>query len=137
MRNNKNLHLEGFIEKHEDGVRFKGDYESIANTVANALVGTDSAFEDSYSTNASLYNPKVFFRFYSSADKETLDEVQKKHILQITGALDIYETWYGYSEYTIEGYSVEHFMVGGHDIEKELSSYNGKYVHILIDVKGK
>lgn len=60
-------------------------------------------------------------------------------ILLSIGALDIFQEWYGYSEWTIMGYDVENFKLisedgGEHDLEKIFKSYIGKYVHIVIDI---
>jgi hypothetical protein len=41
---------------------------------------------------------------------------------------------YGYSEYTVEGFSIKEFKIGkAHDLKKILESKKGRYVHLLID----
>lgn len=133
----KTIHLEGKLKKDEDGMQLADEYVSVARMVADKIDSdTHSKHEeDEYNTDISVYAPNVFFRFYVSDAKCTLEEAEKGYVEKILGSLDIYSTWYGYSEYTIEGYNIENFTVGNHDIEKILESYDGKYIHILIDVK--
>lgn len=132
------IHLEGFIEIDQDGVSFKGDDESIASRIHNNIGGlwetSQHQPEDDYTSVASIYIPKVAIRMYFSDNQISLDEVTEKVILNTLGALDIYTEWYGYSEWTIMGYSVENFTVGNHNLEEILESYEGKYVHIVMEI---
>ena len=130
------IQLEGFIKKNEDGLCL-GNWDLLAEEIANKLKSSEKSKqeEDEYQTSTSVYSPKVFFRFYISDKKMSLEEIELKHFKRLSGALDIYTEWYGYSEYTIEGYNVENFTIGNHDLEKILGEYVGKYIHILIDEK--
>ena len=42
----------------------------------------------------------------------------------------------GYSEFTITGVDIEELRIGGHDIIEELRSYEGKYVHLVLELVG-
>ena len=39
----------------------------------------------------------------------------------------------GYSEYTITGYNLEEFTIGGHNLSYELESHLGEYCWIVIE----
>jgi len=76
----------------------------------------------------------VFFRFYECDEPKTLDEAIKGYVNYLFGNLDAtgYDT--GYSEYTIEGFSITSLKLGGHDLDKILKSKGHKYLLILNDV---
>jgi hypothetical protein len=75
----------------------------------------------------------IFFRFYSSNKECTLEGAIKGHVKKISGNLTAVGQEYGYSEYTVEGFDVTALVLGGHNLGKIMESYEGKYLHILID----
>lgn len=95
--------------------------------------------DDNDQIEASLFIPRISFRAYFSDNQCSLEDAESNQILLSVGALDIFQEWYGYSEWTIMGYDVENFKLvsedgGEHDLEKIFKSYIGKYVHIVIDI---
>jgi hypothetical protein len=118
--------------------------ENIADTIAGLLKGSfDRSHNDESDINdedeqiwinESVVVPNVFFRFYASDGKKSLEEVQETHLIQsLGGNMDILTVLVGYSEYTITGCNIENFTIGNHDMEEILNGYIGKYIHILID----
>ncbi|WDI05096.1 hypothetical protein PUW25_26360 (plasmid) [Paenibacillus urinalis] len=132
----KRIHLRGYLNNHEDGMKFDGTYESIGRAIASQISGNDESKHQTndYHTDMSVSLPNVFLRFHLSDKEVSLEEAEEKQIMMSIGELDIYTEWYGYSEYTIEGYSVENFTIGNHDIESILKTYAGKYAHIIIEI---
>ncbi|GAK42077.1 hypothetical protein TCA2_4569 [Paenibacillus sp. TCA20] len=133
----KRIHLQGILKSGEDGMKFEDGYDTIARTIAGQIASCNESRhqpEDDYRSDYSLCLPEVFLRFYLSDKKVSLEEAEEKQIMMSIGELDIYTEWYGYSEYTIEGYCVENFTIGNHDIESILKTYKGKYAHIIMEI---
>jgi len=76
----------------------------------------------------------VFLRIYECPEECSLEDAMRNHLEYVFGAIVAKGQEYGYSEYTIEGFSVNSLTLGGHDIGKILEGKQGKYVHILIDI---
>lgn len=138
----KSIHICGFLQSTKDY-----DYEGMSTHDNDACIAIriarefekekdagESAHYDEDGVDTSLSLPKVFLQLYFSDKEMTLEKAQENQIMKQLGILDIYAEWVGYSEYTILGYSVENFTVGGHDIEKILEANDGKYVHLLMEV---
>lgn len=136
------VHLHGFLINNEDGTRFEKSWNSVAQDISAKIPnGVESKAskcqtDDDYTTDTSLYIPNVFLQIHLSDKEITLEEAVNNQILSSIGELDIYTSWYGYSEYTIEGYTVDNFTIGGHDIEEILKSNVGKYAHIVMKFGG-
>lgn len=114
---------------------------------------TDKIIELGISTNDSLcYNEEddhtiaintmvdnVFIQIHVSDKEITLEEANNNFILMSLGQLDIYETWYGYSEWTIMGYDLQSFKLvgndGEHDLNKIFLNYVGKYLILVVEIK--
>ena len=114
---------------------------------------TDKIIELGISTNDSLcYNEEddhtiaintmvdnVFIQIHVSDKEITLEEANINCILMSLGQLDIYETWYGYSEWTIMGYDLQSFRLVGNDGEHDLNdiflNYVGKYLILVVEIK--
>ena len=81
----------------------------------------------------------VFMQIHVSDKEITLEEANNNFILMSLGQLDIYETWYGYSEWTIMGYDLHSFRLVGNDGEHDLNSiflnYVGKYLILVVEIK--
>lgn len=75
----------------------------------------------------------VNMRFYITDDQCTLEEAEIALVDKFEGVCMVNTSLVGYSEYTITGMNVDEFTIGGHDIEKELHSYIGKYCWIVIE----
>ena len=81
----------------------------------------------------SLFIPKCKISFYISDNEISLDEVSERYTMQLLGGLDIYGENYGYSEWTIMGFSTHNFTIGNHDLNEILKSYNGKYINFVME----
>lgn len=141
------IHIEGKLYDGGDGVEIQDYCGSLAEKMASEIW---SAYpkckkskldvdEDNDQIEASLFIPRISIRAYFSDEKCSLEDAEMNQILLSIGALDIFQEWYGYSEWTIMGYDVENFKLisedgGEHDLEKIFKSYIGKYVHIVIDI---
>ena len=92
-----------------------------------------------WNQNVNSLVENVFIKLHVSDKEMTLEEANDKLILASIGELDIFETWYGYSEYTIEGYELESFKLKGnqgeHDLEKILLDYVGKYLIMEVEIR--
>lgn len=71
---------------------------------------------------------------YFTEKESTLEEAQESLIFQMYGDVETDMRLTGYSEYTITGYDLEDFSIGGHDLEAELSSHMGEYIHFVLEV---
>lgn len=49
-----------------------------------------------------------------------------------TGNLLTSGHYIGYSEWTITGFDLDSFVLGGHDLKKELENHLGQYVHFIL-----
>ncbi|MEI2422663.1 hypothetical protein V6O07_20465, partial [Arthrospira platensis SPKY2] len=67
-------------------------------------------------------------------EKELLDVVELNQLKTLIGDININASDYGYSAWTIEGFTVYDLTVGGHDLHQILKDNKDKYVHIIIDV---
>lgn len=135
----KQVYLKGFLKKSDEGIKFEDSFDSIAKLIAYAIRNERCGVskhqpEDDSQTDKSILVPNVFLRFHLSDREVSLYEAEEKQIMMSIGELDIYTEWYGYSEYTIEGYSVQNFTIGNHDIESILNTYIGKYAHIILEI---
>lgn len=82
--------------------------------------------------------PNVSIRIYASDKKISYEKALESQILASIGELSMVESWVGYSEYTIMGYSVDTFELvgngGKHDLTEILKSYIGKYAWFVVEV---
>ena len=138
--------IKGWIEEEE--------YDEILPSIDEIPIHeilTDKIIELGISTNDSLcYNDEdeiaintmvdnVFVQIHVSDKEITLEEANNNFILMSLGQLDIYETWYGYSEWTIMGYDLQSFKLVGNDGEHDLNdiflNYVGKYLILVVEIK--
>ena len=140
--------INGWIEKEE----YDETYPSIDEMPIHEIL-SDKIIELGISTNDSLcYNEEddytiaintmvdnVFIQIHVSDKEITLEEANNNFILMSLGQLDIYETWYGYSEWTIMGYDLQSFRLVGNDGEHDLNdiflNYVGKYLILVVEIK--
>ena len=139
MNQKNNIHLQGFIRIYDNEVMLDDDYTMLSRELGNRLYKSNQE-RSNYdkgegTTEDSLFIPNVFLRIYASDKKISLDEVVEKDVRKMSGDLDLLTEWYGYSEYTIEGYDTVNFTLGNHHLDQLFKAYEGKYVHILVEVK--
>ena len=81
----------------------------------------------------------VFIQIHVSDKEITLEEANNNCILMSLGQLDIYETWYGYSEWTVMGYNLESFKLvgngGEHNLNDIFLNYVDKYLILIVEIK--
>lgn len=76
-----------------------------------------------------------FIRMYFCYEKCSLEEAVRGWMEKVCGSLILEGQDYGYSEYTITGFSVFQAIIGGHNLQ-DIVKNNAReysYVHILID----
>lgn len=81
----------------------------------------------------SFYVPDCNISFYISDKAISLEEVSEKYTMQLMGGLDVFGESYGYSAWTIMGYSVDSFTIGNHDLTNILTQYIGKYINFIME----
>jgi hypothetical protein len=142
----KEVKLSGFIHIDEFGLCLSG-YGRLSNAleseifkvVKNNIENSRYEEKDEDCTSISMFLPKVSLSLFFSDKECSLEESQKNVILMSLGGLDLYEEWWGYSEFTVMGYDILNFKLvskdgGEHDLDKIIRSYRGKYVHIVLEI---
>jgi hypothetical protein len=134
---NEKIIMCGIIEKDdEQGISIDG--KNLGEYIADQL--TDIEFPDyegDYQRKAiggdGIF--KHFVQIYLNEKEFTPHEAINYHILSSMGEIDVQIDWIGYSELTISYLSTETLTIGGHNIEKMLAQYIGKYVLISVEIK--
>lgn len=83
-----------------------------------------------------IVNENVTVRYFISDHEAALEQIQTEYLTQLMGCAEV-EYWSHYSEYTGYLWTDEEITIGGHDLLRELKSYDGKYLILLIDVSNK
>lgn len=139
------------LQEDEDYKDFIGLESELTESVWGSLV--DKINEDLKRFNAlkevseeehemgSMYKsliPNVSIRIYASYKEMSYEEALENQILSSIGELSMVESWVGYSEYTIMGYSIDTFELvgngGKHNLTEILKSYIGEYVWVVVEV---
>lgn len=140
--------INGWIEEEE----YNETYPSIDEIPIHEILNDKINELDITSNNSLCYNEEddrtiaintmvdnVFIQIHVSDKEITLEEANNNFILMSLGQLDIYETWYGYSEWTIMGYDLQSFRLVGNDGEHDLNdiflNYVGKYLILVVEIK--
>lgn len=137
----KTLHLYGYLyrKEYEDLILRSSDKKTLFR-VASELreFGKEHGREEyddvglgAYHINLNNCNLKIL-----ATDKEcSLEEAEGALVDRLYGGeVYAYLENIGYSEFTIIGIDIEELRIGGHDIIEELRSYEGKYVHIVLEL---
>ncbi len=69
--------------------------------------------------------PNVKVCIYSSKEPFTLEKAEDMLIEKYFGAMSVESQDYGYSEYTIEGFSIFSLKIGAHDLLNILNNISG------------
>ena len=137
------LHIKGFLDRDYDGIFCVSDScdgygcsgGSIITMIENyaernglfgitqkGLGGRQSLIEN---CNMRVYFTKKECSLYAA--QIAFDEQM------YGGDLKTKVSYVGYSEWTITGLNLDEFTIGGHDLERELSSHIGEYIHLIIE----
>lgn len=114
--------------------------KKLENIISEFIIKNSNSGESSYKpkdrywTNHDISHPKVSMEIYVTNKQEKLNDVIEKKVLASIGELDLYSEDFGYSEYSILGYNILNFTLGGHDLNEIFKSYNDKYIHIIMEL---
>lgn len=138
--------FEGFIgtELWEDNIEIthRANKYNLIRTIAENIpdefkvIGKEDDCEDwTFYMNDFIKN--VSISLHISDTEITVEEANENQILLSMGELNLGGSYYGYSEWTIEGLSLDKFMLigngGQHDLYKIIKEYEGKYM--ILDIK--
>lgn len=137
------LHLEGWLVLDQDDNlalspeknKYLFGEECIAETIMRnfrdytyaALIHQDSLGDKR------TYIPNANLACWFSDEKNILEEAQMgfDRYMEI-GDIKTYGHYVGYSEYTITGFDVDEFTIGGHDLNAEFKFHIGQYLHLVL-----
>lgn len=115
----KRIHIEGYGNEIDLLEKFSDNYD----------LGIDFEYENESSDTID----NVSLQIYESNKPCSLEEAKEGFLNQIDGVLLAVGQAYGYSEYTIEGFSVTSMRIGGHDLVELVKSKKDKYLHIIFE----
>lgn len=144
----KKLYLSGWITKDSDGIialketdpkKEKYEWDKYGHSIITSIedfaeeFGECREYEEGLGGRVSSIND-CNLRIYFTNKECTLDDAMKAFdTLLYGGDLETEVAWSGYSEYTIMGLDLEKFTIGGHDLEEEILSHNGEYMHLILE----
>lgn len=115
------------------------DTREIGELMKNAVealgfgdVKTEDEYECEY-VNSKYIAEDISIQIYACDKRKKLEEIKEAIILDSMGLLNFQVDWYGYSTWTVMGYCVGDFMLGGHDMLEIIRNLKGKYIYIVID----
>lgn len=71
--------------------------------------------------------------YFTESECTTEDATQEFLGFMYGGEYYTHGRYVGYSEWTITGFCVDTFTIGGHDLISELKSHDGQYVNMIIE----
>lgn len=128
----RKITIKGYVLVHETNGEDDDDYSAGENVVFFSDVPDVPLlrrFEE-----AKLNNAQVSVRYWSATNEASLDKIQLEFARTLRGFADI-DFGARYSEATGFLWFDNAMKVGGHDLERELSSQAGRYVVLEIDVE--
>lgn len=136
----RELHLAGWLHRDFEG-RLNISYEHTPKYFYDSDVVAKLIEGFSYNTNEVVnslggcrsYIPNANIRVYATDRECSLDDAVTSLVARLDGLVltDIRNE--GYSEWTITGFYVKEFYIGGHDLDRELEQYIGKYIHLVLE----
>lgn len=82
-----------------------------------------------------IFIPNAHLSCWFSDKQCTLEEAQMNfESYLVMGNLLINGHYVEYSEWTITGFDVDCFIIGGHDLNEELKPHIGQYIHLILEV---
>lgn len=134
----KELHLHGWLTRDYDGLpALKEDMDKFDEEVIPSSIQSfaDMKWDYDESTLGGTKSiiPNANLRMYVCDKKCSLDEAVESLLVKLYGDIETHIALVGYSEWTITGYDCEKFTIGGHDLDAELGTYMGKYIHLVLE----
>ena len=120
------IHLSGYLNR--DGY-FGGDSDScLAIKTKEDNIVLAEIFEEKFN------GKEVYIKYYITDEETTIEDMEEKYIKKLFGLVQasIYPV---YSDITGYLWTNEEIEVNGHNLFKELDSYVGKFINILIREK--
>lgn len=128
------------VVKNEDKeYDYRRELGSLIAGALDRLGYLDIASEEDYEAGITkkVTAKDVQMQLFASDTREKLDVIKEKVILDSMGLLEFEEHWFGYSEWTIEGYNIDTLELGGHDILNIISGLRGKFIYLVISKAGE
>ncbi|EOI20569.1 hypothetical protein UCY_02469 [Enterococcus faecalis EnGen0252] len=123
------IHLLKSMMYRQDYNEFDLENRKLGSLILNALSAL--GYENISDEEEDFEN--VIMQLYASDKQEKLESIKEKVVLDSMGLLEFQENWYGYSTWTIEGYEIETFTLGGHNLLEILEGLEGKFIYLVID----
>lgn len=151
MEDKKELILIGKLERdYEGNIRIRkkdrwthsGLAEEIGDFIENTSNKLSHVYDEDIEKHGLGYRictseENIQLRYYiSDTEINSREQIEEKYLEKILGSIDIALENVGYSEYTITGYDLINFKLGGHDLEKIFSNHLGKYACIIVNKEG-
>jgi hypothetical protein len=136
------LYIEGWVTKDDDRMIAVKENKDDVDWMADSLPKEIERFAHDNGrvrdvkrglggTKAYIFDSNIYI--YFTNEKSTFEEAQESLIYELYGDVETDIRLCGYSEYTITGYSLEDFSIGGHDLEQEISNHIGEYMHFVLE----
>jgi hypothetical protein len=84
--------------------------------------------------DSDLLNKIVNIRYWISDTDDTPDIIKERYLKTLMGVVDVDYGYIYYSEITGGQLTAETLTIGGHDLLKELATFNEKYVLLEIEI---
>jgi len=132
------LQLQGWLEiscDYEIGISKTKSENDYAHDNISELIMNYFGYEE---TDEGLgtkrtFIPNAHLSCWFSDEQCTLEEAQMNfESYLVTGELLTAGHYVGYSEWTITGFDLDYFIIGGHDLSKELKQHRGQYIHLIL-----
>ena len=133
------LHLSGWLCRDCDGILALKERKecTIGHSIMDSIwefAEMSVDYEDDNLGGRLAVIPNAHIRVYVTNSKCSLAEAMGALAYYLLGIVRIDIGYEGYSEYTITNYYCKDFVIGGHDLDRELESSIGKYIHFILEV---
>jgi hypothetical protein len=136
------LYIEGWLSTDDDGMIAVKENKDESDWMAESLPSKIKSFAYNHGrvrdvnkglggTKSYIFDANIYI--YFTNEKSSFEEAQESLVCKLYGDVETDIRLCGYSEYTITGYNLEEFSIGGHDLENELNSHLGEYVHFVLE----
>lgn len=134
----RELHLCGWLCRDHDGIlALKERKECTRNrSVMDSIwefAEMSVDYDDDNLGGRRAVIPNARIRIYATSSKCSLADAMGALAYYLFGYICVDIGYEGYSEFTITNFYCKEFVIGGHDLDKELESYLGKYIHFILE----